>query len=254
MTTIEMMLRDAGAHAEWPPTPDLTQAVAARIATVATGSDPARSDPVVRVGRPRLRRPLALALAALLVLAGGAAAVPGIREPVLDFLGLRSVKIERVPRPLPVVPGTKLSLGRHTTLPAARRTLNFAPLVPSGLGDPVVYYDRFPPGGQLGLVYRQGRLFITEVQGRLETRFLFKFVGPGAKVDPVSVNGGRGLWLHGRPHQYAYADKAGEMRTDTVRLAGDVLLWRTGGVLLRLEGARSKGEALRIARSARAAP
>ena len=103
-------------------------------------------------------------------------------------------------------------------------------------------------------MYRQGRLFITQVQGRLDTRYLFKFVGPGAKVDPVSVNGGRGLWLHGRPHQYAYADKTGELRTDTVRLAGNVLLWRSAGVLLRLEGARSKEEALTIARSARAAP
>jgi hypothetical protein len=206
------------------------------------------------VPRPRLRRPLALALAALLVLAAGAAAVPGIREPVLDFLGLRSVKIERVPRPLPAVPGTKLALGRRTTLPAARRALYFAPLVPGGLGDPVVYYERFPPGGQLALVYRKGALFITELQGRLETRFLFKFVAPGTKVDRVSINGGRGLWLHGRPHQYAYADKTGQLRTDSVRLAGDVLLWRGGGLLLRLEGARSKEEALRIARSARAAP
>jgi hypothetical protein len=152
------------------------------------------------------------------------------------------------------VPGEKLSLGRHTTLPAARRALTFTPFVPSGMGDPVVYYERFPPGGQLALVYRQGRLFITQVQGRLETRYLFKFVGPGARVDPISVNGRRGLWLHGQPHQYAYADKTGAMRTDTVRLAGDVLLWRSGGVLLRLEGAGSKEEALRIARSARAAP
>ena len=247
MTTIELMLRDAGAHAEWPPTPDLAQAVAARIAT-----GPERR--VVPMRRPRLRRPLALALAALLVLAAGAAAVPGVREPVLDFLGLRSVTIERVPRPLPVVPGAKLSLGRHTTLAAARRALYFTPLVPSGLGDPVVYYERFPPGGQLALVYRNGAVFITEVQGQLQTQYMFKFIGPGAKVDRVSVNGGRGLWLYGRPHQYAYADKTGELRTDSVRLARDVLLWRSGGVLLRLEGARSKEEALRIARSARAAP
>jgi hypothetical protein len=254
MTTIELMLRDAGAHAQWPPTPDLAGAVEARIATAAAGPDRVRSAPVVRAGRPRLRRPLALALAGFLVLAASAAAVPGIREPVLDFLGLRSVKIERVPRPLPVVPGRKLALGRHTTLPAARRALDFAPLVPSGLGDPVVYYDRFPPGGQLALVYRKGALFITEVQGRLQSQFLFKFIGPDAKVDRVSVDGGRGLWIHGGPHQYAYADKTGEMRSDSVRLAGDVLLWRSGGVLLRLEGALSKEEALRIASSARAAP
>jgi hypothetical protein len=101
------------------------------------------------------------------------------------------------------------------------------------------------------LVYRGGTLFLTEVQGKLDPRFMFKFIGPGAKLDRVDVNGERGLWIHGDTHQFAYADKAGEVRSDSVRLAGDVLLWRKGDLLLRLEGARSKDEALRIARGTR---
>jgi hypothetical protein len=197
---------------------------------------------------------LALALAGLLVLAGGAAAIPGIREPVLDFLGLRSVKIERVPRPLPVVPGARLGLGQRTALAAARPKLGFEPVVLSGLGAPVAWVERFPEGGHLSLVYGSGRILFSEVRGRLLRQYLLKFVGPDAQVDAVRVDGERGVWIHGQPHQYAYADATGDIRTDTVRFAGDVLLWRRGALLLRLEGARSKAEALRIARSARGAP
>jgi hypothetical protein len=72
-------------------------------------------------------------------------------------------------------------------------------------------------------------------------------------VSAVTVDGERGLWFQGR-HQYAYADRDGNIRSDSVRTAGNVLLWRRGDLLLRLEGARSKQEALRIARSVREAP
>jgi hypothetical protein len=252
MNTLELMLRDAGGQVDWPATPDLASAVAGRIAA----AGPAAPAVPRRIGLParRLRRPLALALAALLVLAAGAAAIPGVREPVLDFLGLRSVKIERVPRPLPVVPGAKLGLGQRTTLTAARPKLGFQPVAPSGLGAPVVWLDSFPEGGHLSLVYRGGRVLFSEVRGRLLRQFLFKFVGPDARVDAIRVNGERGVWIHGQPHQYAYADATGDIHTDSVRFAGDVLLWRRGDLLLRLEGARSKAEALRIAGSARAVP
>jgi hypothetical protein len=252
MNTLELMLRDAGEHAAWPATPDLAAPVAGRIAPIG----PDATHEARRVVRPvrGLRRPLAIALAALLVLASGAAAVPGIREPVLDFLGLRSVKIERVPRPLPVVPGAHLGLGQRTTLAAARPKLGFHPLVPAGLGAPVVWLDSFPRGGQLSLVYGRGRVLFSELRGDLLRQYLFKFVGPYARVDRVRVDGEPGVWIHGHPHQYAYADASGKIRSETVRFAGDVLLWRRGNLLLRLEGARSKAEALRIARAVRAAP
>jgi hypothetical protein len=247
MTTLELMLRDAGAHVEWPATPAIADAVAGRIAAAA---DAAESAPV-RMRLPRLRRPLAIALASLLVLSAGAAAIPGIREPILDFLGLRSVKIERVPRPLPVVPGSKLGLGTHTTLASARERVAFTAVRLAGLGEPVVYYDSVVPGGQIALVYRKGSLLLNQLQGQLRREFLFKFVPPGSKLDQVTVNGERGIWIHGAPHQYAYADKTGDIKLDNVRLAGDVLLWRHGDLLLRLEGAASKAEALRLARAAR---
>jgi hypothetical protein len=126
--------------------------------------------------------------------------------------------------------------------------------VPPGLGAPVAWLDSFPEGGHLSLVYGRGRILFSELRGRLLRQYLFKFVGPDARVDAVRIDGQPALWIHGHPHQYAYADAAGQIRNDTVRFAGDVLLWRRGDLLLRLEGARSKAEALRIASSVRAAP
>jgi hypothetical protein len=187
-------------------------------------------------------------------MAATAAAIPGVREPVLEWLGLRSVRVERVPARLPEAPGSRLGLGTRTELDVARKGLGFEPvLLPARLGEPTVYFENFPPGGQLGLVYPHD-VFLTEVVGRLRTEFLFKFVGPEAKADALRIDGERAMWIHGKPHQYAYADKTGEIRTDTIRTAGNVLLWRRGELLLRLEGVRVKQEALRIARSVRAVP
>jgi hypothetical protein len=189
----------------------------------------------------------------LLLLAGTAAAIPGVRDPVLDWLGLRSVRVERVPRPLPAAPGDHLGLGRRMTLAAARSRLGFTPVLPAGLGPATVYYETFPPGGQLGLAYARG-VVVSEVAGHLEMRFLQKFLPPGTKAEPLTIDGGHALWIHGTPHQYAYVGRDGNIHTDSVRTAGNVLLWHRGDLLIRIEGARSKARALAIARSARAAP
>ena len=246
--TPEQMLRAIAADLDWPPTPNLEATVLPALQKV--------PGTVRNRRRFRIERPLAIALAALLLLAATAAAIPGIRNPVLDWLGLRSVRIERVPRPLPQARGAHLGLGQRTTIDGVhsiRKALGFEPVAPTGLGQPTVYYEGFPPGGQLALVYPHG-ILLTEIQGRLETRFLAKFLPPGTKADRLSIQGERALWIHGSPHQYAYYDRTGALRTDSVRTAGNVLLWRRRGLLIRIEGARSKQQAVAIARSVRAAP
>ena len=80
MNELELMLSAAGADIEWPATPDLA----------AAGRRSGSASPGARRARRRLWRPLAIAFAALLLMAATAAAIPGIREPVLDFLGLRT--------------------------------------------------------------------------------------------------------------------------------------------------------------------
>ena len=106
----------------------------------------------------------------------------------------------------------------------------------------------------VSLVYRRGggvRWLLGETRGSGSQRFLMKTVGPGTAVRHVRVGAAPGAWITGRPHDILFADARGQIVADTVRLAGNVLLWERGGLVLRLEGARSLGEALRIARSLR---
>ena len=67
----------------------------------------------------------------------------------------------------------------------------------------------------------------------------------------VAVGDGRGraLWIEGEPHLFFYRDRDGQVRDESVRLAGNVLLWERGELTLRLEGAIARDEAIRIAAS-----
>jgi len=65
----------------------------------------------------------------------------------------------------------------------------------------------------------------------------------------VTVNGGRGFWIEGAPHQIFYRDVNGQVHDRQLRLAGNTLIWEQDGLTLRLESALSKDEALRIAAS-----
>ena len=120
-------LRDAIA---WPETPDVSTTVLARLATepeVPPARLPRRAPLRLRLGpiAPRL----AWVLCALaVVLTGTVAAIPDARSAVLEFLGLKSAKIERrEPRP---GLGGGLDIGRKMSLEQARRTVSFKVLVP----------------------------------------------------------------------------------------------------------------------------
>jgi hypothetical protein len=232
----------AGIEIEYPATPALAAAVRARVAVA-----PA----------PRRRRvaprTLAIAFVILLLLAGSAvAAVPSWRHSLLDWLGLRSVKIERVEQLPPTPAGDLLALGTRTTLADAAKQASFMPLVPPGMPPDQVFFAEDPPGGQVGLVYTSGdrvRMVITEFRGQQQSVFIQKALGPGTTAEDVTVNGQRGIWIQGEPHVLMYRDRDGAVQGYTPRLATNTLLWRRGDLLLRLEAHISKAEALRIASS-----
>jgi hypothetical protein len=252
MSELETRLSALAADAEFPPTPDLAAAVHARLAAAPTVA-PA-------VAWRRRRRLIALALAAaLLVPAAAVAAVPGARHAVLDWLGLRGVRVERVPvspRPPSGTTAPPAGLGRPVTLAAARARLGFPIRVPRALGAPPrVYLGDSPPGGRVTLVYPARapgrRVLITEFRGSQTQDYLLKALGPGTTIQRVRVAGAPGAWLAGRPHAFIYADARGVIRQESMRLAGSVLLWERDGVVLRLEGATSKASAVRVASSFR---
>jgi hypothetical protein len=243
MNELERRLRDLGRSVEFPTTPDLAAAVDARLAALP---------------RPRRRpavRALAIALAALVLGVGTALAVPESREAILEWLGLRGATIERVVA-LPDVPDQpNLALGDPVSLEEARRLVAFDVVVPPLLGAPArVHVDQAAPGGRVSLVYQGDDetidALVTEFQGSVSPELIGKLLSGGTAAEEVEVAGEPGVWIAGEPHVFFYRDANGDIREDTLRLAGNTLLWQRGGVLLRLESGLTKAEALRVARGA----
>jgi hypothetical protein len=247
---LESRLADLAAHVELPPEPDVAARVRARVA-----AEPAhrgrwsRPLPLRRVRG--LRPAFALPLALLALVLGGVAAVPSARSAVLRWLGIEGVRIERVPvAPTPAPSATGLDLGERTTLAAGT-------LVPSALGRPAAVYEA---GERVTLLYRPRRglpesehsgagALLAQFPGRTNVRFIRKFAGPGTRVEHVRVDGEPGFWIAGEAHGLLYEDPAGAVRELPERLAGSTLVWRHGGLTLRLEADVSKSRALAIARS-----
>jgi RNA polymerase sigma-70 factor (ECF subfamily) len=161
-----------------------------------------------------------------------------------------------------------LGLGERDTLVEAQARVGFPVLVPASLGAPdEVYVSTQPPGGQVALVYRPrpdladtrsggqagAGLLLAEFRGDLnvDRGFIAKGLGPNTTIETVAVEGGAGLWIAGRPHSFFYRDANGQVRDETVRLAGNTLLWERGPLTLRLEGAATRDDALRIATALR---
>jgi hypothetical protein len=261
MPELERMLGQIGDELDWPPTPNLVAGVMAELGPAAA---PRRRRLGGLFPPAGLRRSLALAAVGLLLLAGTVfAAVPGVRDAVLDFLGLQGATVERretLPTPPPERP---LDLGARTTLDGAADRLAFEPLVPGELDGPDgVYVRRGPAGGELSLTYnarpglpRAGStrlgLLVTEFRGDLSPEYVGKVAGATTTIERLRVDGERAIWVAGAPHFFFYRTPDGVIVDDQLRLADNVLLLERGPLLIRLEGAFDRQRALEIARSLR---
>jgi hypothetical protein len=233
-------LRSLSADLAWPPTPDLTAAVQTRLAASAA---PPRPAPDRRWAPLRRRRRLAVAVVALLLaLPAAAMAITPTRHAILDALGLRHVTVQRRVNPQRGAAEDPL-LGPATTLPAAARAAGFTPLVPRALGAPdrvhrlgrVVTLAYDAPGGGVLLAQARGEGPRPEM--------LRKIIAIDDRADRTNVDGRPALWL-GAPHSYQWSDATGPV----VR-SGPALVWERGGIVLRLEGARTLARARAIAAS-----
>lgn len=230
---LEAALLDLGDAVEWPRTPRFTVSPRRRL--------------------PRIRLAVLLAAAAILLLAG------------VVFAGgrlLRSVEIQRVPRlPSPSASPAPdpLRLGdRYQTVADAERAAGFHIAVPRELGAPVEIRVRRQPTVIVTLVYPPAGgippssvdpavgLLVTEYRGSGDTAFIQKLVGPDTRVVPVTVNGARGVWLEGSPHQMFVAGQP-----DDLRLATNTLIWEADGTTYRIEATVSEADALRLAGTVR---
>jgi hypothetical protein len=218
---------------EWPETPDLAAAVVGRL-----DAPPRRSWWAVR---PAWQ----VAVAAVALLIAVVMAVPPTRAAVLDLLGLRSVRIEhREPRPSTI--GRQLAVGDPVTLEQARR--HFPVRVPAALGPPDAVYLAENPT-RVDMVYRGGPL-VTELHATV-TPVIQKAIGEASKFERLTVGGDRAYFISGARHGFAYIPAgSAEPVFEDQRLAGNTLLVeRSDGILLRIEGNIDRDEAVRLAES-----
>jgi hypothetical protein len=247
VSELELELRNL--RVDWPETPDIAGALEGRLA-----------GPPARRRRSWLDRPVwQLAVAATALIIAVVMAVPPARSAVLDLLGFGSVRIVREePRPSRFASG--LALGEPVTLEQARR--RFPVLVPEAVGDPDAVYLTEDPSVRVDLVYRArpglpessntgAGLLVTEFHSVAEP-LIEKTVGMGSSVERLTVGGDPAFFISGADHGFAHIQRGSTGAFEPQRLAGNTLLVdRSDGVLLRVEGELSRDEAVRLAESVR---
>jgi hypothetical protein len=246
---LETTLREIGQRLDYPQPTAMANAVRARL------REPRRAE---RRGFGFAPAFITLGLLAIVITLGS----PDVRGAAGEFLHLRGIDIFRVPSVPATLPPLQFSVaGERTTLDAARQRIRFTPRVGASadLGAPDdVFVETVGTTDRLTLVYRQRSgipvsasagvsALVVEARGTVDEALFAKAAGPGTRVEPVSVNGGQGFWLEGAPHVFFYRDASGNIVNDTLRLAGNTLVWVQDGVTIRLEAQVAKERALQIA-------
>jgi hypothetical protein len=287
---LEVALHDLGGALAATTAPDLARAVRVRVEAMGAPSAmrPRWLDHLIgSPGRP-VRRSLVLALAALLVLAGIAAALgfglPGLRVMILGPTASPSASVvgpslspgASQPSPTstaaPTPPSLEsLDLGDPVDPSAAAAAVGYPVKLPTlpELGQPLgVYANGEPPGARLSAIYaanpsfaagsnppvvagRRVAIIVMEFPGLLDEDFLKKIIRPGTTIERQTVDGHEGFWISGDPHELFYVDPNSNSMHDDIRIVGNVLAWNDGDLTYRIEGASDLAAALRIAESMR---
>ena len=245
---VESLLSDLADHIEWPEPSALTLELIPRLAK-----------PGPSTQRRRRWVPATAALAVLVALL--LVVSPQAREAVADLLGVAGIEIEFRPQ-LEEPVGAGLGLGREVSLEDAVASVDFPVSIPDQLGEPDgVYLFQ----GGINMVWRGGENLPAAGDsdvGLLYSQFRFdgvgdrqvKSLGPESTVIPTEVAGWSGFWIEGDPHVISIEDASGRRAEETMRLAGNVLMWETDEVTHRFETTLGLDEALGIAESIRSLP
>jgi hypothetical protein len=239
--------------------------VGARLAGPSRDMWPAVRDRIVaRRPTPWWSRLAPAAATLAVILAAAFLLTPDLAARAAEVLGLPGVQIFRVPATPPAATASSGTfLGRRVASVAeASRLAGFAVREPAALGAPDEIYVEAGLS-RVTLVYRTrpglpettlpgiGAL-IVEFKGSLDAPILGKAIGPGTTLEAVPLSSGNAAyWLAGQPHQFFYRDSAGNIQPDTLRLAGNTLLWDASGITYRLEAQVTRDEAVRLASSFR---
>jgi len=187
----------------------------------------------------------------------------GALEHLLNIPGVQIFRIPNTPTPMPTTGANVPFPGqRATSVAEASRLAGFQVREPAALGAADEIYVELAPV-RVTLVYRSRQglpvtalpgisALIVEFKGNLDAPILGKAIGPGTTLEAVPLSSGNAAyWLAGQPHQFFYRDGTGKIQPDTLRLAGNTLLWDANGITYRLEAQVSREEAVRIASTLR---
>jgi hypothetical protein len=251
----ETQLRSVASGMDYPPTPDIARAVAARLRVPPTRS---------------MSRTYTRSLVFALVLLASSLLIPSVRAAVLEFIQVGVVRIFRA-EATPVsqeIPATKMPVAAtpSATLPsllpfleqmAGETTLQHAqhmteypillPMYPAGLGEPDRVFVQDAEGPMTILVW-------LDPQQPDQVKMSLHFIPNGSwavekfspqAIDETSVNGNPAVWAVG---PYPILFQNGEMKVSRL-VNGHVLIWENGEVTYRLETDLSMEEAVKIAES-----
>ena len=247
---IEVQLHQAAREVVWPATPDLRGSVLSRL-----------DHPRAR-GRVLPRRALGAALAVVVLLVIAVLANPSTRTAVAEFFGLvEGYRIEIVPTITApagpsAAPSTPTPSGRaavplgfasQTTLEAAASTVGFAPALPAGEPEPVVYLARF--GEQTFVILQYPSFDLWQSREGVPV-MMVKTLPDGRVVQNPQVHGRTGFWVAGIERSMRFVDADGRDIPGSARTVGrNALIWNGVSRLYRLETDLPLAEALRLADS-----
>jgi hypothetical protein len=244
---IDVLLRRASREFVYPQTPRVSEGVAARLR-----SEPSGPSPFERLFAVPVARAASAALLVLAAIIGASIAVPQSRGALADFLGLNSVRVDRMPYAGPTPPVlSPNSFARPATIEEARAAVAF----PLRLyeRDGVRYYPNAVYIGDAGstaaypiLVYDDFDLY------EREGGFFGKGGPDPSLIHEIEFDGLPALWIDQGGHIAETYDAEGRLIVESVRtVERATLLWERDGVAFRLETSLSQAEAIEVARSLR---
>ena len=242
-------LSEAAREIAWPDTTDLAGPVSRAIREREHRPSVVRS----RLSLPSRRRTLVLAMAGLLLLAAAAVAA----KIVIDLGAITIDTIPGRPTALPTAIASGPTLGHAATLEEAEGEAGFRAMVPRALGDPdAVWVDVTTEGSRIVMAWSPTASLpavddlswgavLYEFRGQMEQAAKSVFL-EGNTFEEADVGGLDGLWIAG-PHELDLVTDDGAYAR--YRVTGNVLVWKSDGIVLRLETSLRKAAALRLGES-----
>jgi hypothetical protein len=241
---LEAALSDLAAAIDWPATPALAPSVAASI----------RAGSLPRERWLPARRGLVLGILAALLVAGLATAIG---------FALGGLRITTGPPPGSALPASVVAergFGEPVGMDQAAQSLGelLLPTDPA-LGDPDhVFFDSRTQSVALTWGERPGLpadrasglgIVVTQFRADIGPQTFEKVINSGTRIEPASVGGATAYWIEGGQHYFFFRGANGQVLDANIRLVGTTLMWERDGLTVRIEGAPSLADAVRIAES-----